>query len=67
MPCGLWLPVNGAWEVVPRSKGLVAHIARIQKLLDVHNCSHHQVQLLDAVWKGTTMLAVHGTAYTPTV
>ena len=68
MPCGLWLPVNAAWEVAPWSTGLIAHIAHIQKVPDVHHCAHHQVQLLDAVWKGTMLTSgrVHRTAYTPT-
>ena len=48
-PCGLWLAEDGVGKVSPWSVRLVADVPGVQKLLDVHNRTHHPMQFLDPV------------------
>ena len=63
--CGLWLTEDGVGKVVPQSVRLVADIPDVQKLLDVHNRTHHPMQFLDPARKAMSIFSVRVTAHTP--
>ena len=64
-PCGLWLAEDGVGKVSPWSVRLVADVPGVQKLLDVHNRTHHPMQFLDPVRKEMSIFPVRVTAHAP--
>ena len=57
--------LDGVGKVVPGAIRLVTDGPDIQKLLDVHNGTHHPMQFLDPVRKGMSIYPVCVTAHAP--
>ena len=53
--CSPELAEDGVGKMVPRTVPLVADVPEIQKLLDVHNGTHHPRQFLDLVRKAMSI------------